>query len=90
MRANKQVIFLALVLIVAFIAFQQFRGSGANSQIQQEALDYFMARNPGLTGLTARVINFGCHREIEIMQNGQAIARLGWLGPGNIYEIRTR
>ncbi len=85
-------IILAVVLLavvgVGYYFWQAAQASGDFGAIRDEALAFYQQQNPTLTGLTARVINYGCHIEIEIRQNGQRLARLGWAGPGQYYVIR--
>jgi hypothetical protein len=58
-----------------------------NAQIEMDALKWYRAQNPGVQGLSAKYVNYGCHFEVDILQGGQRIARLGWNSPGNFYVL---
>ena len=89
-----QILVLVLILVTVFFGVQYFRTalaspSGGNyDAIRKEAVAFYQAKNPDLQNLTAKVINYGCHFEIEILQNGSAVGRVGWAGPGSYYDIR--
>ncbi len=88
---RKIYIILALVVVVAagagYYFWRQAQASDDFSAIREEGLAFYQQQNPTLTGLSAAVIDYGCHIEIEIRQNGQRLARLGWAGPGQYYVI---
>jgi len=88
---NKVYIIVAVVLLAilgtGYYFWQAAQASDDFSQVRDEALAFYQQQNPTLTGLTAHVIDYGCHIEIEIRQNGQRLARLGWAGPGQYYVI---
>jgi len=93
MKATR-ILMLALVLVAVFFGVQYFRTalaspSGGNyDTIRREAVAFFQENNPQMQNLTAKVINYGCHFEIEILQNGTPVGRVGWAGPGSYYDIR--
>jgi flagellar basal body-associated protein FliL len=84
-------IVLAIVVVAAAGAGYYFwraaQASNDFSTVRDEALAFYQQQNPTLTGLSAKVIDYGCHIEIEIRQNGNRLARLGWAGPGQYYVI---
>ncbi|KAF0195177.1 MAG: hypothetical protein FD169_1531 [Bacillota bacterium] len=93
MKATK-ILVLVLILTTVFFGVQYFRSALANPSggdydtIRKEALAFYQANNPDMRNLTAKVINYGCHFEIEILQNGSVVGRVGWAGPGSYYDIR--
>ncbi len=80
-------IVLIVVVLFAGVSYLRRPAPDGNELIQREALEYYKTLNPGVTGISARYVNYGCHFEVDIMQNGERIARLGWSGPGNYYLI---
>jgi len=93
MKATR-ILALVLILVTVFFGVQYFRTaltgpSGGNyDAIRKEAVAYYQAKNPTMQNLTAKVIDLGCHFEIEILQNGSPVGRVGWAGPGSYYDIR--
>lgn len=91
MKKTHLVGILFVIVVGVYFGVQYFtasRSSGSgNDVIIKEAIAFYQQQNPGLTNLTAKVINYGCHFEVEIQQNGQRLARLGWAGPGSYYVI---
>lgn len=94
MKATK-ILVLVLFLATVFFGVQYFRSTlaakasgGDYSAIRSEALAFYQSKYPDQQNLSAKVLNFGCHFEIEILQGGIAIGRVGWAGPGSYYEIR--
>lgn len=89
-----QILVLVLVLATVFFGVQYFRTaiaspSGGNyDTIRKEAVAFYQLQNPTMQNLTAKVINLGCHFEIDILQNGSPVGRVGWAGPGSYYIIR--
>jgi len=84
------ILVLVLVLAVAFFGYnyvQSLNAKGNFAAIEREALAFYQQQNPALTGLSAEVIDYGCHIEIEIRQNGQRLTRLGWAGQERFYEL---
>lgn len=84
-------IIIAVILVAVVGAGVYFwQAAQANDDfgvIRQEALAFFQQQNPTLMGLTAQVIDYGCHIEIEIQQRGRRLARLGRAAPGQYYVI---
>ncbi|MBT9135852.1 MAG: hypothetical protein DDT34_00917 [Firmicutes bacterium] len=79
-----------LVVAVAFFGYnywQNLNSGGDFAAVEREALAFYQQANPGLTNLSAEVIDYGCHIEIEIRENGQRLTRLGWAGQGRFYEL---
>ena len=89
-----QILVIVLILVTVFFGVQYFRTalaspSGGNyDTIRKEAVAFFQAKNPAMQNLTAKVINLGCHFEIDILENGVSVGRVGWAGPGSYYDIR--
>ena len=84
------VVMAVLVMAVAFFGYNYFvnLNSGGNfGAIEREALAFYQQQNPALTNLSAEVIDYGCHIEIEIRQGGERLTRLGFAGQGRFYEI---
>jgi hypothetical protein len=84
------VILLVLVVLLGAGGYWWWTERAAQSDfavIRAEALAFYQQQNPAMTGLTARVIDYGCHVEVEIRQGGQPVARLERVGPGNFYVI---
>jgi len=84
------VLMAVLVLAVAFFGYNYFvnlNAGGDFGAIEREALAFYQQQNPTLTNLSAEVIDYGCHIEVEIRQGTQRLARLGVAGQGNFYEI---
>ena len=88
---NKLYVIIAVLLVVVggvvYYFWQAAQASDDFSAVRDEALAFYRQQNPTLTGLSAKVIDYGCHIEIEIRQNGNRLARLGWAGPGQYYVI---
>ena len=78
---------LLIVVLFAGVSYLRRPAPDGHELIQRQALEYYKTQNPGVTGVSARYVNYGCHFEVDIMQNGERIARLGWAGPGNFYEL---
>jgi len=78
---------LLVVVLFAGVSYLRRPAPDGRELIQREALQYYQTLNPQASGLSARLIDYGCHFEIDIVQNGNSIARLGWAGPGSFYEI---
>jgi len=84
------ILVLVLVLAVGFFGYNYVQGQNAKGNfaaVEREALAFYQQQNPSLTGLSAEVIDYGCHIEIEVRQNGQKLTRLGWAGQGRFYEL---
>lgn len=91
MKKTYIVAVFVVLAVGAYFGVQYFTasrsGGTGNDVIVREAIAFYQQQNPGLTNLTAKVINYGCHFEVEIQQGGQRLARLGWAGPGSYYVI---
>ncbi|MBS3873849.1 MAG: hypothetical protein KGZ92_02745 [Firmicutes bacterium] len=84
------VVMAVLVMAVAFFGYNYFvslNDGGDFGAIEREALAFYQQQNPALTNLSAEVIDYGCHIEIEIRQGGERLTRLGFAGQGRFYEI---
>ena len=60
--------------------------TGNEDQLAQAGLDYYRANYGNSEGLEAIMEDFGCHQEITIYSNGEAVRKFSHSG-GNFYDI---
>lgn len=56
------------------------------TSIEREAIAYYSAKY-GDSDVTARVLNYGCHLQIDIIKNGKVIKSLTYFGARQFYEL---
>lgn len=64
--------------------------SSGNDGLSRSAIEYYIENTEEAVKqdeLDAKVLNFGCHREIHVFQNGELVMRTGLNRRGQIYQI---
>jgi hypothetical protein len=60
--------------------------ANSNDQLALAGMDYYRSNVENTNNLEAVVDDFGCHQEITIYKDGEAVIRYGYSG-GSFYEI---
>ena len=61
-------------------------GSQAENQAKRAALEAYQKSNPAENGVTAKVIDYGCHMQVDIQKDGKVVKSYSYQG-GKAFEI---
>lgn len=62
-------------------------GRGYAADAEQAALAYARRELGEADGLTAKVIDYGCHIGVDVYRDGKVVLRLAYRGNGRVEEI---